>query len=84
MDDLILTGNYDEEIQRKKENLSIQFLMKKLGQLNHFLGLEVDHSEDGILLHQQKYSRGVLKKFGMFNCKPISTPDGAKHQDVCL
>ncbi|KAJ8747772.1 hypothetical protein K2173_011424 [Erythroxylum novogranatense] len=55
-------------------NLSIRFLMKELGQLNHFLGLEVDRSEDGIFLHQQKYSRDLLKRFGMINCKPILTP----------
>nr|GEW40517.1 retrovirus-related Pol polyprotein from transposon TNT 1-94 [Tanacetum cinerariifolium] len=35
---------------------------------------EVDYSEEGIVLHQQKYSRDVLKKFGMTNSKPNSTP----------
>ena len=48
--------------------------MKELGQLNHFLGLEIDRSEEGILLHQQKYSKDLLKKFGMLKCKPSSTP----------
>ncbi|XP_049372648.1 uncharacterized mitochondrial protein AtMg00810-like [Solanum verrucosum] len=48
--------------------------MKELKHLNHFLGLEVDRSEEGSFLHQQKYSKDVLKKFGMFNCKPTSTP----------
>ncbi|KAK2980732.1 hypothetical protein RJ640_011712 [Escallonia rubra] len=65
---------YEEEILQTKENLLIRFLMKELGQLNHFLGLEVDRSEEGIFLHQQKYSKELLKKFGMLNCKPISTP----------
>ncbi|KAK2980731.1 hypothetical protein RJ640_011711 [Escallonia rubra] len=67
-------GDCEEEILQTKENLSIRFLMKELGQLNHFLGLEVDRSEEGIFLHQQKYSTELLKKFGMLNCKPISTP----------
>ncbi|XP_049391517.1 uncharacterized mitochondrial protein AtMg00810-like [Solanum stenotomum] len=48
--------------------------MKELEHLNHFLGLEVDRSEEGICLHQQNYSKDVLKKFGMFNCKQTSTP----------
>ncbi|KAK3009190.1 hypothetical protein RJ639_013530 [Escallonia herrerae] len=64
----------EEEILQTKENLSIRFLMKELGQLNHFFGLEIDSSEERIFLHQQKYFKDLLKKFGMLNCKPISTP----------
>ena len=36
VDDLILTGDYEEEILLTKKNLSVRFQMKKLGQLNHF------------------------------------------------
>ncbi|KAF7831672.1 Copia protein [Senna tora] len=48
--------------------------MKELRQLNHFLGLEIDRDKEGIFLHQQRYSKDLLKKFGMLHCKPISTP----------
>lgn len=51
MDDLIITGDYEEEILCTKKNLSVRFQMKELGQLKHFLGLENDHIEDGIFLH---------------------------------
>jgi len=71
---LIITGDNQEEIVQKKENLFVRFHMKELGQLNHFLGLEVDRTQEGIFLHQQKYSRDLLKKFGMLECKPIATP----------
>ncbi|XP_015166806.1 uncharacterized mitochondrial protein AtMg00810-like [Solanum tuberosum] len=74
VDDSILTGDCEEEILLTKKNLSVRFQMKELGQINHFLGLEVDCNEEGICLHQKKYSEDLLKKFGMFNCKPISTP----------
>ncbi|XP_031273413.1 uncharacterized protein LOC116131894 [Pistacia vera] len=57
-----------------KENLSIRFQMKELGQLKHFLGLEVDCTQEGIFICQQKYSKDLLKRFGMLECKPISTP----------
>ncbi|CAL8997356.1 unnamed protein product [Prunus brigantina] len=40
VDDLIITGDDEEEIHRTKENLSVRFQMKELGQLKHFLGLE--------------------------------------------
>ncbi|KAL0420219.1 UNVERIFIED_CONTAM: hypothetical protein Slati_3044800 [Sesamum latifolium] len=73
MDDLIITGDCEEEVLKTKENLSVHFQMKELGYLKHFLGLEVDHCEIGIFLRQQKYSRDLLKKFGMLKCKSIST-----------
>jgi hypothetical protein len=47
--------------------------MKELGQLKHFLGLEIDYTHEGLVLHQKRYSKDLLKKFGMVNCKPIST-----------
>ena len=31
--------------------------MKELGQLNHFLGLEVDRTQEGIFFCQQKYAK---------------------------
>lgn len=73
VDDLIVTGDDEEEISQTKENLSVRFHMKELEQLDHFLSLEVDRTQGGIFLHQQKYSRDLLKKFGML-CKPIPTP----------
>ncbi|KAL0378501.1 UNVERIFIED_CONTAM: Retrovirus-related Pol polyprotein from transposon RE1 [Sesamum radiatum] len=74
VDDLIITCDCEEEVLQTKENLSVRFQMKELGHLKHFFGLEVDHCETGMFLHQQKYSRDLLKKFGMLKCKPISTP----------
>ncbi|RVW91817.1 Retrovirus-related Pol polyprotein from transposon TNT 1-94 [Vitis vinifera] len=65
VDDLIITGDDVEEICQTKENLSVRFEMKELGQLKHFLGLEVDRTHEGIFLYQQKYAKDLLKKFGM-------------------
>ncbi|KAE8705491.1 PLAC8 family protein [Hibiscus syriacus] len=42
VDDLIITGDDEAEILQTKENLSVRFKMKELGQLKHFLGLKVD------------------------------------------
>ena len=74
VDDLIRTGDYEEEILLSKKNLSVCFQIKELGQLNHFLGFEVDCNEDEICLHQKRYFEDLLMKFGMLNYKPISTP----------
>jgi len=47
VDDLIITGDYSEEIQRTRENLSVRFQMKDHGELKHFLGLEVERKKRG-------------------------------------
>ncbi|KAE8688597.1 hypothetical protein F3Y22_tig00110963pilonHSYRG00163 [Hibiscus syriacus] len=52
----------------------VRFQMKELGQLKHFLGLEVDRTHEGIFLCQQKYAKDLLKRFGMLECKSTSTP----------
>ena len=50
VDDLFITGDDEAKILRKKENLLVRFQMKELGQLKHFLGLEIDHTQAGIFL----------------------------------
>ncbi|XP_059075061.1 uncharacterized mitochondrial protein AtMg00810-like [Cryptomeria japonica] len=48
--------------------------MKDLGLLHYFLSLEVWQQTDGIILNQGKYTINILKRFGMMDCKPMSTP----------
>ncbi|CAM8919902.1 unnamed protein product [Rhodiola kirilowii] len=48
--------------------------MKELGELKHFLGLEVETTNEGIFLCQEKYAKDLLTKYGMTERKPISTP----------
>ncbi|XP_050147373.1 uncharacterized mitochondrial protein AtMg00810-like [Malus sylvestris] len=46
-----------------------------MGPLSYFLGLHVQYNSDGSLfIHQSKYAKDMLKKAGMENCKPTSTP----------
>lgn len=74
VDDLIITGDNVEEMSRTRKNLMVRFQMKELGELKHFLGLEIDQVKEGLFLCQQKYTRDLLQKFGMADYKPISTP----------
>ena len=50
VDDLIITGDDEDKIHRIRENLVVRFQMKELGELKHFLGLEVDQVKDGLFL----------------------------------
>ena len=72
VDDLIIIRDDEAEIQQIQATLSICFQMKALGELKHFLSLEVKRVEDGIFLCQQKYTKDLLEKYGMLKCKPIS------------
>ena len=74
VDDLITTSDDNEEILWTKENLSVHFQMKELRELKHFLGLEVDRTNEGLFLCHKKYAKNLLEKFGMLKGRPISTP----------
>ena len=72
MDDLFLT--HDEElILNSKRKLAAKFEMKDLGTMHYFLGLEVWQKLGEIVLSQGKYAVDILKRFGMIDCKSMST-----------
>ena len=48
--------------------------MTDLSLVIYFLGQEVEQSERGIFICQNKYVRYLLKIFRMDNCKPVPTP----------
>ncbi|RVX02081.1 Copia protein [Vitis vinifera] len=74
VDDIILSGNDMEELQKLKKYLSEEFEVKDLGNLKYFLGMEVARSRKGIVVSQRKYILDLLKETGMLGCKPIDTP----------
>ncbi|GJX13080.1 putative ribonuclease H-like domain-containing protein, partial [Tanacetum coccineum] len=51
-----------------------RFQMSSMGELTFFLGLQVQHKEDGIFISQDKYVAEILKKFDFDSVKTASTP----------
>ena len=51
-----------------------EFEMSLLGELSFFLGLQIRQRNQGIFISQTKYIIEMLKRFGMEDCKPITTP----------
>jgi hypothetical protein len=49
-------------------------VLKDLGDLSYFLGIQVKRQDHGIVLSQEKYVSDLLKKSGMDHCKPVATP----------
>ncbi|KAM1350470.1 hypothetical protein ACFX2F_004419 [Malus domestica] len=48
--------------------------MTDIGLMAYYLGIEVKQNEEGIFISQESYTKEILKKFKMDDCKPISTP----------
>ena len=73
VDDLFLTGA-EKLIEWCKQQLASKFEMKDLGLMHYFLGLEVWQLKDEIFLSQGRYTIDILRRFGMMDCKSMSTP----------
>ncbi|CAM8939905.1 unnamed protein product [Rhodiola kirilowii] len=52
--------------------------MSMMGELKYFLGLQVMQNEDGTRIHQQRYVKEILKKFGYGVCKSLCHTDVTK------
>jgi Reverse transcriptase (RNA-dependent DNA polymerase) len=74
VDDIIITGNNEIEIDNVKSYLKNKFDIKDLGYLKYFLGIEFAHSRKGLYLSQRKYVLDLLEETGKLSCKPASMP----------
>ncbi|KAI5328618.1 hypothetical protein L3X38_028015 [Prunus dulcis] len=74
VDDIIYTGSSKALMMEFKTEMMMQYEMTDLGLLHHFLGLGVIQTESYIFLHQKKYAKTLLDKFGFKDCKAVATP----------
>ena len=51
-----------------------EFEMSMMGELKFFLGIEINQCKDGVYVHQSKYTKKLLKKFKLEDCKEMNTP----------
>ncbi|GKB95840.1 ribonuclease H-like domain-containing protein [Tanacetum coccineum] len=58
----------------KMVTVSTKFMIKDLGQLKYFLGIEVLENMNGLCLNQRKYCLELLSEYGLLACKPAATP----------
>jgi hypothetical protein len=80
VDDMIVTGDDEEEIAQLKVRLGKEFEVKDLGLLRYFLGIEVARGAEGIVLSQRKYALDLLTETGMLGCRPAVTPIDQRHK----
>jgi hypothetical protein len=51
-----------------------EFEMSLIGGLSFFLGLHICQRNQGIFISQTNYIKEMLKRFGMEDCKLVTTP----------
>lgn len=74
VDDILITGNQTSQVKDITVSLNKLFALKDLGELDFFLGIQVNNTCEGLLLTQTKYIRDLLKKTKMLTAKDITTP----------
>ena len=76
VDDIILAGRTDDRIKEVIATLSRKLDVKDMGELHHFLGMIVmqDEKQRSVWIGQTTFTENLLKRFGMQDCKPVSTP----------
>ena len=65
VDDIILTASSSDLLRRIIARLSSEFAMTDLGALQHFLGISVTRSSNGLHLSQRQYAVDLLQRAGM-------------------
>ncbi|KAK6136976.1 hypothetical protein DH2020_029282 [Rehmannia glutinosa] len=74
VDDIIF-GSTNKELCDKFSNLMQgKFEMSMMGELTFFLGLQVKQLKDGTFISQTKYTRDLMKKFGMEEKSSVKIP----------
>jgi histone deacetylase 1/2 len=74
VDDIIIVSSTSAAADQLLRQLRTEFPVKDLGTLNFFLGVEVKHTRDGVVLAQKKYISDLLTRTNMLQAKGLSTP----------
>jgi hypothetical protein len=74
VDDIIFGSTNEDYCKEFGELMSKEFEMSMIEELTFFLGFQVKQMREGIFISQEKYTKDLLKRFKMDECKPIKTP----------
>jgi hypothetical protein len=85
VDDIIFGSTNKSFCDEFSKIMTDRFEMSMMEILTFFLGFQIKQAKEGTFISQTKYTRDVLKKFGMDKAKPIKTPMGTNgHLDLNL
>ncbi|WVZ80812.1 hypothetical protein U9M48_028262 [Paspalum notatum var. saurae] len=70
VDDIIFGGSSHALCSKFSEQMSREFEMSMMGELQFFLGHQIRQTPQGTFVHQSKYTRDLLRKFEMADASP--------------
>ena len=86
VDDIIPVSNNPVLLKTEKDALCERFEMVDQGEIHYILGMSIKRDREcrTLTISQTNYVEKVLRKFGMENCKPVSTllEPGRKFQQL--
>ncbi|WVZ85052.1 LOW QUALITY PROTEIN: hypothetical protein U9M48_032014 [Paspalum notatum var. saurae] len=74
VDDIIFGGSSHALWSKFSEQMSRDFEMSMMEELQFFLGLQIRQTPQGTFVHQSKYTRDLLRKFEIADASPQMTP----------
>ena len=74
VDDIIFGSTNASLCKEFSKLMQDEFEMSMMGELKFFLGIQVSQSKDEVYVPQTKYTKELLKKFKLEDCKVMNTP----------
>lgn len=63
----------DKLCKKLKAHMQSKFQISSIGEMNFFLGLQVNLAKDGIFINQEKYIKNILNKFSFEDVQSMRT-----------
>src|SRR5258706_10432141 len=80
VDNLSLFGPKGLVMDNLKDLLKSEFKVTDLGDLHWLLGIRIEYRDHDITLLQSAYIDTILKRFGLYDCNPVTYPLDKNHQ----
>ncbi|KAL8103060.1 hypothetical protein AgCh_027552 [Apium graveolens] len=74
VDDIVFGSSNESLCKWFSDCMHKEFDMSLMGELQYFLGWQINQSNAGIFIHQGKYIKDLLKRFALDHVTPKSTP----------
>ncbi|XP_058751580.1 uncharacterized mitochondrial protein AtMg00810-like [Vicia villosa] len=74
VDDIIFGSANPSVFKEFSKMMQAECEMSMMGELKFFLGIQIDQRPEATYIHQSKYTKELLKKFNMLDCKVAKTP----------
>lgn len=75
VDDILIASSNTQEICETASGLERKFELTQLGELEHYLGINVQKDSEGIYsINQEQYIDKIIERFGQVHAKPSKIP----------